>query len=127
MKNTDLCIVIPCYNEEEVLHETSKRLKEKMTTLINDRKISDKSRVLFVDDGSKDRTWEIIEELHEGDDLFSGLKLSGLPASTVNSATELISVSSYIISISSLRYSSGSSAVLFPGRYRYRSSAPSRP
>lgn len=47
-----------------------------MTTLINDRKISDKSRVLFVDDGSKDRTWDIIEELHEGDDLFSGLKLS---------------------------------------------------
>ena len=74
--NDILYIVVPCYNEEEVLHETSKRLKEKMTTLINDRKISDKSRVLFVDDGSKDRTWEIIEELHEGDDLFSGLKLS---------------------------------------------------
>lgn len=74
--NDILYIVVPCYNEEEVLHETSKRLKEKMTTLISDRKISDKSRVLFVDDGSKDRTWEIIEELHEGDDLFSGLKLS---------------------------------------------------
>ena len=74
--NDILYIVVPCYNEEEVLHETSKRLKEKMTTLINDRKISDKSRVLFVDDGSKDRTWDIIEELHEGDDLFSGLKLS---------------------------------------------------
>ena len=57
--NDILYIVVPCYNEEEVLHETSKRLKEKMTTLINDRKISDKSRVLFVDDGSKDRTWEI--------------------------------------------------------------------
>ena len=74
--NDILYIVVPCYNEEEVLHETSKRLKKKMTTLINDRKISDKSRVLFVDDGSKDRTWEIIEELHECDDLFSGLKLS---------------------------------------------------
>ena len=46
--NDILYIVVPCYNEEEVLHETSKRLKEKMTTLINDRKISDKSRVLFV-------------------------------------------------------------------------------
>ena len=45
--NDILYIVVPCYNEEEVLHETSKRLKEKMTTLINDRKISDKSRVLF--------------------------------------------------------------------------------
>ena len=74
--NDILYIVVPCYNEEAVLHETSKRLREKMTTLISDRKISDKSRVLFVDDGSKDRTWEIIEELHEGDDLFSGLKLS---------------------------------------------------
>ncbi len=74
--NDILYIVVPCYNEEAVLHETSKRLKEKMTALINDKKISDKSRVLFVDDGSKDKTWEIIEELHGRDDLFSGLKLS---------------------------------------------------
>ena len=74
--NDILYIVVPCYNEEAVLHETSKRLKEKMTALINDKKISDKSRVLFVDDGSKDKTWEIIEELHDSDDLFSGLKLS---------------------------------------------------
>ena len=49
--NDILYIVVPCYNEEAVLHETSKRLKEKMTALINDKKISDKSRVLFVDDG----------------------------------------------------------------------------
>ena len=74
--NDILYIVVPCYNEEAVLHETSKRLKEKMTALINDKKISDISRVLFVDDGSKDKTWEIIEELHGSDDLFSGLKLS---------------------------------------------------
>ena len=74
--NDILYIVVPCYNEEAVLHETSRRLKEKMTALINDKKISDKSRVLFVDDGSKDKTWEIIEELHGSDDLFSGLKLS---------------------------------------------------
>lgn len=74
--NDILYIVVPCYNEEAVLHETSKRLKEKMTALINDKKISDKSRVMFVDDGSKDKTWEIIEELHGSDDLFSGLKLS---------------------------------------------------
>ena len=74
--NDILYIVVPCYNEEAVLHETSKRLKEKMTALINEKKISDKSRVLFVDDGSKDKTWGIIEELHSNDDLFSGLKLS---------------------------------------------------
>ncbi len=74
--NDILYIVVPCYNEEEVLPETSKRLKEKMTELISGGKISDRSRVMFVDDGSSDRTWEIIEQLHESDDLFSGLKLS---------------------------------------------------
>ncbi len=74
--NDILYIVVPCYNEEEVLPETSKRLKEKMTELISGGKVSDRSRVMFVDDGSSDRTWEIIEQLHESDDLFSGLKLS---------------------------------------------------
>ncbi len=74
--NDILYIVVPCYNEEEVLPETSKRLKEKVTALISDGKISDKSRVIFVDDGSRDRTWEIIEELYNSDELFGGLKLS---------------------------------------------------
>lgn len=71
-----LYIVIPCYNEEAVLPETAKRLKEKMLKLINIGKISDKSHIVFVNDGSKDRTWEIIEELHIADDLYSGIKLS---------------------------------------------------
>ncbi len=71
-----LYIVIPCYNEEEVLPETSKRLKEKLTALVGDGKITKKSRIVFVDDGSKDRTWEMIDELHEQDELFSGVKLS---------------------------------------------------
>lgn len=71
-----LYIVIPCYNEEAVLHETAKRLKEKMSSLIGSGKISDKSRIVFVNDGSKDRTWEIIEELHNKDSLYSGIKLS---------------------------------------------------
>lgn len=71
-----LYIVIPCYNEEAVLPETAKRLKEKILKLINIGKISDKSRIVFVNDGSKDRTWEIIEELHSTDDLYSGIKLS---------------------------------------------------
>ena len=56
-----LFLVIPCYNEQEVLHETSRQLKEKMNYLILAGKISDKSRIVFVDDGSKDKTWEIIE------------------------------------------------------------------
>lgn len=71
-----LFIVIPCYNEEEVFPETSKRIKEKLVSLIEKGKISLDSRVLFVDDGSKDRTWEMISKLHESDPLFSGLKLS---------------------------------------------------
>lgn len=71
-----LYVVIPCYKEEEVLPETSKRMKEKMNTLISKGKISEKSRVMFVNDGSTDRTWEIIRDLHSKDKLFSGVNLS---------------------------------------------------
>ena len=58
MNKPVLYIVVPCYNEEEVLPETSKRLKVKLSDLIVAGKVSEDSRVLFVDDGSKDRTWE---------------------------------------------------------------------
>lgn len=71
-----LYVVVPCYKEEAVLPETSKRLREKMTALIAQGKISEKSRVMFVNDGSKDRTWEIISDLHVNDKLFSGVNLS---------------------------------------------------
>lgn len=71
-----LYVVIPCYKEEEVLPETSRRMKEKMEGLIAQGKISEKSRVMFVNDGSTDRTWEIIEGLHNEDKLFSGVNLS---------------------------------------------------
>lgn len=71
-----LYLVVPCYNEEEVLPETSKRLKEKYTALINEGKISEDSRIVFVNDGSKDRTWELICELHKEDKLFRGICLS---------------------------------------------------
>jgi len=71
-----LYIVVPCYNEEEVLPETSRRLKEKMESLQAAGKISDRSRVLLVNDGSKDRTWELIQQLHQTDKLFSGVNLS---------------------------------------------------
>lgn len=71
-----LYIVVPCYNEEEVLSETSKRLKEKMLSLMEKDIITDESRIMFVDDGSRDRTWEIISELSKSDRIFSGVKLS---------------------------------------------------
>lgn len=77
MKNEKtLYIVVPCYKEEEVLPETARQLKAKMESLIAQDKISANSRVMFVNDGSKDRTWEIIAELHGQDPLFSGVNLS---------------------------------------------------
>lgn len=69
-------LVVTCYNEEEVLRETASRLKEKMQVLISNKVISEKSRIAFVDDGSKDKTWSIIEELNSNDKIFSGVKLS---------------------------------------------------
>ena len=71
-----LYVVVPCYREEAVLSETARRLKEKLTALMEEEKISRRSRILFVNDGSNDRTWEIIEELHGKDRLFSGVNLS---------------------------------------------------
>lgn len=71
-----LYLAIPCYNEEEVLPETSRRLREKFAALRSAGRISDSSRICFVDDGSKDRTWEQIAALHEADAVFSGIKLS---------------------------------------------------
>lgn len=76
MQEPILFIVVPCYNEEEVLPETSKRLKAKLESLMDKGEISRKSRVMFVNDGSKDRTWEIIDELHRSDPIFSGVNLS---------------------------------------------------
>ena len=71
-----LYVVVPCYREEAVLPETAKRLGAKLRGLIAEGKISDRSRALFVNDGSKDRTWEIIQALHAEDHLFSGVNLS---------------------------------------------------
>ncbi len=76
MLKNKLYIVVPCYNEEEVLPETSKRLREKMRALIDAGKIDPESRVVLVNDGSKDRTWELISALHSADRLFSGICLS---------------------------------------------------
>ncbi|MBQ4264536.1 MAG: glycosyltransferase family 2 protein [Clostridia bacterium] len=75
--NNTLYIVVPCYKEQEVLPETSKRLKEKVLALRAQGKISDKSRIMFVNDGSSDNTWPIISQLHEQEpEVFSGVNLS---------------------------------------------------
>lgn len=71
-----LYLVVPCYNEQEVLPETSKRLLEKIKVLVMDGKISEQSRIMFVDDGSKDTTWQLIEELHQKHIYIEGLKLA---------------------------------------------------
>lgn len=71
-----LYAVIPCYNEQEVLHETAKRLREKFQSLIAKGEISAESRIVFVNDGSKDATWQIIRDLHAENKIFSGINLS---------------------------------------------------
>jgi glycosyltransferase involved in cell wall biosynthesis len=71
-----LYIVIPCFNEEEVLHETANRLEIKMKSMFEQGLISEKSKVIFVDDGSKDSTWKVIKQLHDENKLFSGFSLS---------------------------------------------------
>ena len=71
-----LYVVIPCYNEEEVICETARQLLVKMKDLVQKKKISSKSKVMFVNDGSKDSTWEKILELHQKNKMFTGLCLS---------------------------------------------------
>jgi len=74
--NPVLTIVVPCYNEEEVLPETELRLSRVLSELIHDQLISTASTVLFVDDGSRDRTWELIEQFHHSNPYITGLKLA---------------------------------------------------
>ena len=71
-----LFVVIPCYNEEAVLEETTKRIKLKLEELIKSKKISVDSRVMYVNDGSKDSTWSIIKEINKKEKLFTGITLS---------------------------------------------------
>lgn len=71
-----LYIVVPCYNEEAVLHETTKRLTDKLNRMVEAGLAAQDSRIMYVNDGSKDRTWEIIEELHRENPYVLGVKLS---------------------------------------------------
>lgn len=76
MKNR-LAIVVPCYNEEAVLIETTKRLSHVLESLINDKSISEDSFILYVNDGSRDNTWDIISKLHTTNKYVNGVNLSG--------------------------------------------------
>jgi glycosyltransferase involved in cell wall biosynthesis len=76
MSKPILWIVIPCYNEENVLPITSPLFLQQLKKMIGEEKISDKSRILFVNDGSRDRTWDIIEELAAKDEHFIGISQS---------------------------------------------------
>ena len=71
-----LYLVIPCYNEDEVLPETSQRLYEKISVLIENKQIKNDSKIMFINDGSKDKTWDIIEDLHRKNHIFCGVNLS---------------------------------------------------
>ncbi len=75
-KTPVLYIVIPCYNEQEVLPLTAPQFREELRRLTEAGAVSEKSRVLFVNDGSRDRTWQIIQELSAEDPHFQGLCLS---------------------------------------------------
>ena len=71
-----LYIVVPCYNEEEVLTETTKRLTEKLSSMIKDGMVAEDSRIMYVNDGSKDRTWEMITEFYGANPYVTGITLS---------------------------------------------------
>ena len=71
-----LFILVPCYNEEEVLPKSSAAFRDKLCRMIDAGTVDADSRIVFVDDGSKDRTWEIISGLHENDPIFRGIKMS---------------------------------------------------
>ncbi len=76
MGQTILYLVLPCYNEEEVLPATAEALKKKYHTLIREKRISAESKIMFVNDGSHDNTWRIITELFHENPVFCGINLS---------------------------------------------------
>ena len=72
MKSPTLNIIIPCYNEETVLPITSVLFLEELKLLINRKMIDENSKIVFVNDGSRDSTWDIIKDLAQKDEHFSG-------------------------------------------------------
>jgi len=77
MENSILAIVVPCYNEEEVLPQTNQQLRTLLDDMIGQRLVSESSYILYVNDGSRDNTWQLIAGYSENDAHVRGLKLSG--------------------------------------------------
>ena len=75
-KNDILYIIVPCYNEEEVINQSSKVLSEKLLSLISNKKISGKSKILFIDDGSTDSTWDKLQKLYQENSYVSAIRLA---------------------------------------------------
>jgi len=92
-----IAIVVPCYNEEEVLPETAKRLSVTIQQLVDKQLIDKNSKITFVDDGSSDNTWGLIEKYHgENPSLFCGIKLSGNRGHQNALMCGLLAVASYV-------------------------------
>lgn len=97
-----LTVVVPCYNEEEVLSESVTQLTNIIQKLVMSESISDKSQIMFVDDGSKDKTWELIQQYSESNEHVSGLKLSrnyGHQGALLAGLTEAHAYSDCVVSI----------------------------
>ena len=75
MNGVRLVIVVPCYNEEEVLKETTRQLSDVLARMEQEGKVAE-GKILYVDDGSKDTTWKLIEQLSESHRCVAGLKLA---------------------------------------------------
>lgn len=71
-----LCLIVPCYNEEEIIADSAKCLENEVRRLMRNGNITKESRILFVDDGSSDKTWSVIKNLYDRDSLFMGIRLS---------------------------------------------------
>ena len=77
MDNSILAIVVPCYNEEEVLPQTNQQLTALLNGMMRDGLVGEGSYILYVNDGSRDRTWQLIEQYSGNDSHVRGLKLAG--------------------------------------------------
>jgi len=76
LMNTTLYIIVPCFNEEAGLEKNAARLKDKLASLAEAGKVSEKSRIVLVDDGSSDSTWRVISSLCSASEVFCGVKLA---------------------------------------------------